>query len=204
MSSIPNTAENLEMLESIINDPKSSGTQVVAAVMAADELRSAAAPQPQSTGSTPSATSEADDDTKDIRIEEVNLEQEIPESEDHRPESDGEDSAAPATFASHIFFQKGLEGGNGVNFTVTRRKGRQYIQVSQAEDEAVPVTFFRNCLDHATGVYDDCELLEIQRQKSFDDLAVGSCLGGAAIGAILLLWLWYIIAGSVQMYTRKC
>ena len=168
----------------------------------------------ESTGSTPSATSDAEDKPEDKKkawggeaafseasseeeTREINAD-EIPEDESSQESYDG----TPAQFASHIFFQKGLHGGNGVNFTLTRRKGRQYIQVSQAEYESVPVDFFRDCLNHATGSRDDTELLEAQRQNEFTDLA--SCATGAAVGMFFLLWLWYIISGVVQMSARKC
>ena len=163
-------------------------------------------PEDVSTGSTPSATSEVEDkpeDEQDETTREINAE-EIPDAEDSET-TDESYHGAPAQFASHIFFQKGLHGGNGVNFTLTRRKGRQYIQVSQAEDESVPVEFFRECLNHASGApADDTEALEAQRQKSFEDLALGSCAAGGAAGIFFLLWLYYFISGAVQMSARKC
>jgi hypothetical protein len=167
-------------------------------------------PEEESSGSTPSATSEANDTEEkadeawggtDAETREINAE-EIPDQADES--SDSSYDSSPAQFASHIFFQKGLHGGNGVNFTLTRRKGRQYIQVSQAEDESVPLDFFRECLDHASGVQDDTEALEAKRQNEFTDMAIGSCATGAAVGMFFLLWLYYIISGAVQIHSHKC
>ena len=204
----------MEILNRFMNDPNTSESAALKALLFVEEHygpeHSTPAPSAtpllippprnDSTGSTPSATSEADEDEE---TREINAE-EIPEAEESETTEESY-QGAPPQFASHIFFQKGLRGGNGVNFTLTNRKGRRYIQVSQAEDESVPVEFFRDCLDHATGLVhsvDETEELEARRQNEFTDLS--SCATGAAAGMFFLLWMWYIISGVVQMSARKC